>query len=81
MTQPQRASDVQYFPYGYPGGVCYIEQKGEHLTQCRTRPEIREAVARVRAGDSQLFAAWPGQYRTDLFLIDDIEALAAKVGA
>lgn len=82
MTEEiQRASQVGHFPYGYPGMVCYIEQVGEELRQCNSRPLIRAAVARVRAGESRLLAAWPGQYRTDLFVIDDIEALAVKVKA
>ena len=75
----RRASEAP-FPYGYPGMVCYIEQRGEQLIQCSSRPEIREAVQRALAGQSRIVAVWPGQYRSDLFLIDDLDALALAVG-
>jgi len=66
------------FPYGYPGAVCYIEVSGAGgLRQIQGRGEIRDAVVRAERGESRIYAAWPGQYRTDLFFIDDLPALKA----
>lgn len=70
------------FPYGYPGRVCYIEQdpSGE-LTQIMGREGIRSSVKRAQAGECKILAAWPGQFRTDLFLVDDLDQLALAVHA
>ena len=59
--------------------VCYIEQCGEELTQCSTRGELRDAVLRAVAGQSRVLAVWPGRWKSDLFEIDDLVALAAKI--
>lgn len=74
----RRASESP-FPYGYPGRVCYIEQAGTEVRQIVGRDGIREAVKRAQAGESVLLAAWPGQYRTDLFEVDDLDQLAEAV--
>ncbi|HEU0132705.1 MAG TPA: hypothetical protein VFQ85_17105 [Mycobacteriales bacterium] len=68
------------FPYVRPGRVCYIEQTGEQVVQITTIGDLREAVGRARAGGSRLLAVWPGEWRSDLFLIDDLDALAANIG-
>lgn len=69
------------FPYGWPGRVLYIEQDIHGaLIQLRTRPEMRGAVDRACGDESQILAAWPGQHRTDLFLIDKPDLLAAAIG-
>lgn len=75
--QTQRASAVNgdEFPYDW-NRVCYMElsEDGE-LRQLRYKDDLRQAVERARQG-SQIYAVWPGQYRSDLFLIDDLDALA-----
>ena len=77
----KRASEAP-FPYGWPGRVCYIECRGDELPeQIRSRDTFRDAVARALRGESTLLAAWPGQYRTDLFYIDKPELLAEAIGA
>lgn len=73
------ASEKQ-FPYGHPGTVCYIEQTGDELVQCRYRDDLRTAVRNALAGESRIIAVWPGRYRSDLFLLDDLHALAGAVG-
>jgi hypothetical protein len=75
-----RLASAAPFPYGYPGRVCYLEQTGENVVQCSTRDELRQAVLRARRGESRLLAVWPGEYRSDLFLVDDLDAMAAAVG-
>jgi hypothetical protein len=77
--EPRKASDVNHFPYGYPGMICYIELVDGALRQASTRGEIRAAVLRAMAGASVLYATWPGQYRTDLFVLDELPKLAEAV--
>jgi hypothetical protein len=72
----KRASEAP-FPYG-SRRVCYIlADHNEGITQVHGKAELRLAIQRVRAGEGEvdLLAAWPGQWRTDLFLIDDLRQL------
>ena len=75
----RRASQAS-FPYGWPGRVCYIAFTGYSLAQLHGRDEMRQAVRSALDGNCEIYAAWPGQYRTDLFLVDDIAALAQAIG-
>lgn len=43
----------------------------------KTRGETRDAVRRAMRNQSVLYAAWPGHWKTDLFLVDDVDKLAA----
>jgi hypothetical protein len=80
MMPPRPASEAP-FPYGHAGGsVCYMELGPDGLRQCRTRGDLRDAVKRAQAGESEIMAVWPGQYRSDLFIIDDLAALAKAIG-
>lgn len=63
------------FPYG-SAHVCYFRLVDGLPEQVKGRPALREAVGR---GD-RLFAVWPGEYRSDLFEIDDADLLAAAIG-
>lgn len=81
MADQLKLASEHPFPYGYPGLVCYIRQYGTELTQLRTRDEAREAVRRAIEGNGRILAVWPGQYRSDLFLIDDLPALAQAIKA
>jgi len=64
------------FPYR-SSTTCYIEvHKNGEVTQgadCAT-------YERVRSGESRLFAVWPGQRRSDLFVIDDLDEYARALG-
>lgn len=78
----RRTSDTEgNFPYGWPGRVCYMEITSYHIVQLRTRADMREAIYRAQVGQSRIIAAWPGEWRTDVFEIDDINALALAVKA
>lgn len=80
MDAPRSAKQSD-FPYGHAGGrVCYFEMHDGALAQARYRDDLRGAVRRALAGESAIFAAWPGTYRTDLFVIDDLPALAEQIG-
>lgn len=75
-----RIASQSPFPYGWPGRiVCYFtHDEAGHLRQLEYRDDMR---AHLSADDPpQLFAVWPGQYRSDLFVIDDLDALRAAVG-
>lgn len=40
------------------------------------RESRAEAIRMTDAGDLALYAVWPGQYRSDLFLVDDLTDMA-----
>jgi hypothetical protein len=79
MTDTLRPASAAPFPYGYPGIVCYLEQTGTEINQMRSRDDLRGAVRRAHVGESRLVAVWPGQYRSDAFIIDDLAALAEEI--
>lgn len=78
----RRAGDEAGFPYAM-STLCYLEvDKAGTVTQIphrrkADRPGLEALLRRVAAGESTLYAVWPGQYQSDLFLIDDPEAFAA----
>ncbi|WP_325041453.1 hypothetical protein [Kribbella sp.] len=45
-----------------------------------TSPPDEGVSGRVRSGASRLYAVWPGKYRSDLFLIDDIDEYERAIG-
>lgn len=76
-----RRSSEEPFPYGWPGTVAYAVVNGNGpLEQIRYRDDMRAAVRAAMAGEVRIIAAWPGRYRTDLFVIDDPAKLAAAIG-
>lgn len=60
---PYDSSMVCYFGVDKSGGVHWINH---------TKGQRREAVSKVVSGEWKLYAAWPGDWHTDLFEIDDI---------
>ncbi len=68
------------FPYKSKT-VCYAEVKADGSVKqvSNTKAELLAAAERVEAGGSTLVAAWPGQWRTDLFKVDDLELLRGAV--
>ena len=71
----RKATEADYFPYDSKL-VCYIElTKDGKMEQVQNYvAEKREVYSRVKSGKSKLYAVWPGQWRSDLFEIDDIDA-------
>lgn len=69
------------FPYTMKT-VCYIQvdETGAVLqvphSNKSDRPNMLEAYKKVLEGTATLYAVWPGQWRSDLFLMDDLDALA-----
>lgn len=68
------AKEAGCFPFGSKL-VCYIEAlpTGE-VRQLTTKPEKYEAYLNAKSGASKLLAVWPGRWRSDLFVIDDLDA-------
>ena len=46
--------------------------------QLSTVGEKRSAYINAQAGISKIFAVWPGRWRSDLFIIDDLDAFSEK---
>lgn len=75
-TAPRPASEAP-FPYTSQR-VCYIERHPNGmLHQIRTKAQMTAAVQMAKDGEIDIVAVWPGEYRSDLFVIDDLDALAA----
>ena len=75
------AKEESCFPYTSKR-VCFIEVSADGTVQqvsC-SKLAIEEACSRVRENNSSLYAVWPGNYRSDLFVIDDIDALSDAYG-
>ncbi|MGW2034770.1 hypothetical protein [Streptomyces sp. NPDC001811] len=75
--EPRSAAAVgTEFPYTL-GTTCYIEvHKDGRVTQGAGNDAYRRALA----GESRLFAVWPGQWRSDLFAIDNLDEFARAHG-
>jgi len=64
------------FPYR-SDTLCYIEVLKTGEVQ---QGLAIEAYQRAKSGKSSLYAVWPGRWRSDLFLIDDLDELAKAIG-
>ncbi|MET9759563.1 hypothetical protein ABZ016_10965 [Streptomyces sp. NPDC006372] len=76
MEPRSAAAAGRDFPYT-AGTTCYIEV---HEDGRVTHGDSRAAYERAVAGRSRLFAVWPGQWSSDLFLIDDLDEYAKAHG-
>jgi len=47
------------------------------MRQLSAVAELRAAIPKAKTGEVALLAVWTGQYRSDIFYVDDIDALAA----
>lgn len=67
------AKEAGCFPYRRKT-VCYMEvfPNGD-INQLSTRQELKDAFYHAVSGKSKIVAVWPGQWRSDLFIIDDLE--------
>ena len=73
-------SKEDFFPYA-SRVVCYIEvDSAGGVRQISTKLAKKEALANAVSGKSKIYAVWPGQYSSDLFFIDDLEAFSEKNG-
>lgn len=73
--------EESFFPFT-ARTICYIEVSKDGFIQqipCN-KSAIKEACLRARTDQTTLLAVWPGQYRSDLFIVDDIDALLDAYG-
>ncbi|THA62337.1 hypothetical protein E6P78_23280 [Streptomyces sp. A0958] len=75
--EPRSAAAVGIdFPYT-ARTTCYIEVHDDGRV---THGNDRAAYERAVAGKSRLFAVWPGEWSSDLFMIDDLDEYAKAQG-
>lgn len=79
------AKETDNFPYTM-STMCYFEvdKKGQikkipHKNKCDIK-DVLEAFKRADKGTTTLYAVWPGNWSSDLFIIDDLEKFAEKFG-
>ncbi|WP_129285218.1 hypothetical protein [Streptomyces sp. GZWMJZ-114] len=76
MKPRSAAASGRDFPYT-SSTTCYIEVHGNGTV---THGDQRAAYERAVAGESRLFAVWPGQWSSDLFEIEDLDEFAKALG-
>lgn len=70
------AKEAGCFPYRSKL-VCYMELSNDgNIKQLSTQNEKLQAYLNAKAGTSKILAVWPGQWRSDLFIIDDLASFA-----
>ncbi len=70
------ASEQDFFPY-YSKANCYIliSNSGEVNQLGFNKKSIKEGYREVKEGRAKLYVVWPGRWRSDIFLIDDLDKL------
>ncbi|MET9715259.1 hypothetical protein ABZZ46_07585 [Streptomyces rochei] len=76
MEARSAAAAGKDFPYTL-STTCYIEVHNDGKV---TQGAGMDAYQRAVAGESRLFAVWPGEWRSDLFAIDDLDEFARAHG-
>ena len=72
------AKETGCFPYR-SALVCFFEIfEDGNIRQVSNKNDKIVAIVNVQTGRSQLFAVWPGKWRSDLFIIDDLETFAKE---
>lgn len=72
------AKEAGCFPYASKL-VCFMElQPDGTLTQLVTKQQKLTAYFNADVGKSKIVAVWPGRWRSDLFIIDDLEAFCEQ---
>ncbi|MFJ2213161.1 hypothetical protein ACIQVO_26480 [Streptomyces sp. NPDC101062] len=76
--EPRSAAAVgRDFPYTAKT-LCYIEVAKDGTVS--SHGVDANTYERARRGESRLFAVWPGSWRSDLFVIDDLDECARAHG-
>lgn len=75
------AKEQEFFPYTSKT-VCYIlvTVDGNVVQVQHSAGELQAAYDAVCNKKASLYAVWPGNWRSDLFIIDDMEAFADALG-
>lgn len=75
------AKEQEWFPYDSKK-TCYIlvDNNGNISQVTHNKAELKSAYDSVLGNKAVLYAVWPGQYSSNLFIIDDMNAFADAVG-
>ena len=73
------AKEQEWFPYAAKTVCCFEVWADGRIEQVeRTKTAMREVYERVKKEETKMYAVWPGQWRSDLFIIDDLEKWAEE---
>lgn len=70
---PYKMSTMCYFEVYKDGKVCQVHHKNKSDIN-----EVREAYKRALNKTTTLYAVWPGNWSSDLFVIDDLKSFADR---
>lgn len=63
------------FPYNERTTAFILVDSNGNVEQPVGREMLRAAVKAVEGQNARLFAVWPGRWRSDLFEVDDLQAM------
>lgn len=72
---PYSMSTICYFEVDKKGNVSQVPHKNKS-----DRSKVLEAYQRALNKTITLYAVWPGNWSSDLFIIDDIDGFAKELG-
>lgn len=76
FAELRQASQQDWFPYKAIGPRSYYTVSADGVfNQLRAVGELRGAIQQAKEGKVALLAVWTGQYNSDLFFIDDLDAI------
>ncbi len=70
---PYKMKTVCYFEIDSEGNVNRIPHKNKSDIE-----DVREALKRAEQGVTKIYAVWPGNWGSDLFIIDNLEEFAEE---
>lgn len=73
---PRKTSATGNFPYSNPL-VCYFALAEDGPVQLHYVKDRKLGLLHAAKGEITIYAVWPGRYRSDLFVVDDLAPLAA----
>ena len=72
---PYHMDTICYFEVYKDGKVCRVHHKNKS-----DLPEVNAAYERALNKETVLYGVWPGNWRSDLFIIDDLKSFAKTFG-
>jgi len=72
---PYRMNTICYFEVDKNGNVSQVPHKNKS-----DLARVSEVYKRAMDKTTTLYAVWPGQWSSDLFIIDDLDAFAKELG-
>lgn len=76
----RKVSENREFPF-LSESLCYYELANNHLIDlARNENLLRDAYNRAKNAESKLYVTWHGNYRTDMFELDDLDSFSQAFG-